>query len=127
VATRGLFFYIQLTRLGSDIAFGGRVLLTSLAGGRSNTVQSCIAGCQSQGFTVAGTEYSGMFFHRLTLFNLIFLRQTNAVRDVVRYSSHPLMDVDCGDQLANGAAIAPESDCNMACSGDATSVISISR
>ena len=59
----------QLTYLCSDNAFGGRILLTSLGGGASNTVQSCIASCQSQNFTVAGTEYSGMFFHHLTLFN----------------------------------------------------------
>lgn len=69
--------------LCSDNAFGGRVLLTSVGGGTGNTIQSCIAGCQSQNFTVAGTEYSGMFFHRLTLFDLIlFFRQTSAVRDV---------------------------------------------
>jgi hypothetical protein len=63
---------LHLTRLCSDIAFGGRVLLTSLAGGTTNTVQSCIAGCQSQNFTLAGTEFSGMLFHHLILFDLIF-------------------------------------------------------
>jgi hypothetical protein len=60
----------RLMHLCSDNAFGGRILLTSVAGGASNTVQSCIAGCQSQNFTVAGTEYSGMFFHRLKLVDL---------------------------------------------------------
>ncbi|KAF8346390.1 glyoxal oxidase N-terminus-domain-containing protein [Amanita rubescens] len=68
-----------------DNAFGGRILLTSIGGTTSNTIQSCIAGCQSQNFTVAGTEYS-----------------------------------DCGNELANGAAIAPQTDCSVGCSGNAT-------
>ena len=114
----------QLTHLCSDNAFGGRILLTSLGGSTTNTIESCIAGCQSQNLTVAGTEYSGMSFHRLTLFDLIFSpRQTNAVRDVVLCSSHLLTYVDCGNELANGAVIAPQTDCNMGCSGNAASVI----
>ncbi|KAF8736996.1 hypothetical protein AX14_013631 [Amanita brunnescens Koide BX004] len=39
-----------------DNAFG-RILLTAAPGSTNNTVESCIAACQSQSFTVAGTEY----------------------------------------------------------------------
>jgi hypothetical protein len=50
---------VRLTYSLSDTAFG-RVLLTAVASSPSNTLESCIAACQSQNFTVAGTEYSGM-------------------------------------------------------------------
>ncbi|KAF8621390.1 hypothetical protein AX15_007844 [Amanita polypyramis BW_CC] len=40
-----------------DNAFG-RALLVGLGGSPSNTVESCIAACQAQNYTIAGMEYS---------------------------------------------------------------------
>ncbi|KAG9312684.1 WSC-domain protein [Chiua virens] len=54
----------------------------------NTTVESCIAYCSTNNFTLAGIEYSTQCF--------------------------------CGDYLVNGAVQAPESDCDMACGGNAT-------
>ncbi|KAK2464992.1 hypothetical protein APHAL10511_003068 [Amanita phalloides] len=64
----------------------GRALLTSLGGSTTNTAETCVAACQSQNFSVAGTEYGSECY--------------------------------CGNQLANGAALAPAADCNMPCAGN---------
>lgn len=54
----------------------------------NTTVESCIANCAGQNFTIAAIEYSTQCF--------------------------------CGDYLINGATKSADSDCNMACGGNAT-------
>lgn len=52
------------------------------------TVESCVAHCTADNFTIAGLEYSTQCF--------------------------------CGNELIDGAVKAPDSDCDMACGGNAT-------
>ncbi|KAI0287168.1 copper radical oxidase [Russula brevipes] len=62
----------------------GRILQTVLPDNKALTVESCIASCSSQGFSLAGLEYGVQF---------------------------------CGNNLVQGAVVAPESECNMGCGG----------
>ena len=48
-----------LTRKHSDNA-NGRILPVGVGASQTTTVQSCIAACQAQNFSVAGMEFSGM-------------------------------------------------------------------
>ncbi|KAI6128107.1 copper radical oxidase-like protein [Pisolithus croceorrhizus] len=65
----------------------GRVLGDELDS-NDMTVESCVAHCTADSFTIAGLEYSTQCF--------------------------------CGNELIDGAIKAPDSDCNMACGGNAT-------
>lgn len=65
----------------------GRVLGDELDS-NSMTVESCVAHCTADNFTLAGLEYSTQCF--------------------------------CGNELIDGAVKAPDSDCDMACGGNAT-------
>lgn len=65
----------------------GRVLGDELDGDNM-TVESCVAHCTADNFTIAGLEYSTQCF--------------------------------CGNELIDGAVKAPDSDCDMACGGNAT-------
>ncbi|KAJ7054494.1 glyoxal oxidase N-terminus-domain-containing protein [Mycena amicta] len=63
----------------------GRVLALEIDNANT-TMESCVASCDAQNFTIAGGEFS----------------------------------VVCGNELIEGAAPAPETDCNMACGGNST-------
>ncbi|KAJ7186433.1 copper radical oxidase [Mycena filopes] len=65
----------------------GRVLTTEIVD-TNLTMESCVATCDAQNFTIAGGEFATQCF--------------------------------CGDELIDGATPAPESDCNLACGGNAT-------
>lgn len=66
----------------------GRAMPVGKGGAPAQTVQTCIAQCTADGYTLAGIEYANECF--------------------------------CGNTLVNGAVIAPDAQCNMACSGNAT-------
>lgn len=88
----------------SDAAFG-RVMSTELPDNQNVTVESCVASCSSQNFTLAGLEFSGQSFFVIREF---------------REPHYPTVQCFCDNELIDGAVIASESDCDMGCGGNAT-------
>lgn len=83
----------------------GRILGNELDSA-STTVESCIANCASQNFTIAGIEYS-----------------TQCCEQPLCLHLQPCLTpacIVCGDYLISGATVGSESSCNMACGGNAT-------
>ncbi|KAJ7905890.1 glyoxal oxidase N-terminus-domain-containing protein [Mycena leptocephala] len=64
----------------------GRVLATQLTDNVNLTMESCVASCDAQNFTIAAGEFS----------------------------------VLCGNELIDGAVVAPPNDCNLGCGGNST-------
>lgn len=56
------YFLVMLANfLFSDNAHG-RIFDINLPGSQTNTIESCIAACDAQNYTVAGTEFSVCYF-----------------------------------------------------------------
>ena len=63
---------------GSDNA-NGRIMGSGNLGSASNTVESCIAACTANNFTLAGMEYGGEYSVSYFDIDLIDCLQMNAV------------------------------------------------
>ncbi|KAG6919683.1 hypothetical protein DXG01_002626 [Tephrocybe rancida] len=92
-----------------DNAFG-RIFPFQQPGNPQNTVPICVATCAAQNYTLAGTEFGNL------------CSQPNAVshRDFEADHFSDNEDLDCGNNLVDGAVLGAESTCNQPCGGNAT-------
>lgn len=60
LATFALRVDVSFLLSSSDNAFG-RILVFGQGGNPNNTIQSCVIACASQNFTIAGTEFGGIW------------------------------------------------------------------
>lgn len=91
----------------------GRVMSNELPDNQNLTVESCIANCTAENYTLAGLEYSVQCCKCSLCLYAPFLK------------AEPFSCLVCTDTLVNGAVQAAESDCNMGCGANATFVIDL--
>lgn len=95
-----------MRRLSFSDNANGRIMITQNPDDQGLTVESCVASCHSQNFTLAGMEF-GVQCCKFSCPPLAGFILTLFVVGTV-----------CGNTLIDGATIGDESTCNMACGGN---------